>query len=163
MPSRKFMRVISVTCSFIHLLLGTINTYWAPRYLAGLGHCDPGAGWGGTFRAALPAFHPPLPGLLPPPLPSQSPPYTLLNCLHKKTHSLFAQYTFTIDSLFNPEPKSPATKMLVPLSSSAFQHFHRGRNRCTLQPSFQFAWLFPLRTDRKLLEGPIGLVMEWIA
>lgn len=54
----------------------------------------------------------PLPGLPPPPPPSQSPPHTLFISLHKKPHSLFAQYTFTIDSLFNPEPKSSATKML---------------------------------------------------
>ena len=53
-----------------------------------------------------------LPGLPPPPPPSQFPPHTLFISLHKKPHSLFAQYTFTIDSLFNPEPKSSATKML---------------------------------------------------
>ena len=60
---------------------------------------------------------PPLPGLPPPPPPSQFPNHTLFISLHKKPHSLFAQYTFTIESLFNPEPKSSATKMLVPLSS----------------------------------------------
>lgn len=77
MPSRKFMRVIpDVTHLFVHLFLGTVNISWAPVTNRAPNtrlalDTDQGVGWGGqpgrTFRAALPAVHPPRPGLPPPP------------------------------------------------------------------------------------------------
>lgn len=91
---------------------------------------DPGAGLGGqlggTCRAVLPTIHPQLPGLPPPPLFSQFPPHTLSISLHKKPHSLFAQYTFTIVVYSAQSPNRQQLKCWFPFPLTRSSCISRG-------------------------------------